>query len=225
MASAGSALNGSSNSIGIHIRSEEDVNRVVAQIRKREEKLRVANEKLKIREARIVEAEETLKKRTDFLDAWEVSLRNKESETTGERRELENLKASLRKISKDLLALSVKTESVFEGAPYEDDIIQDSQIEEVSAKKRSFLGFLGGDRKKAKAGPSEVRVFGKPSTGTRKTTLRQMLETKHERLKAASIDTSKTLSDQEDKAPTCPNCGEKVYEGQLLCLSCDTELT
>ncbi|MCK4445185.1 MAG: hypothetical protein KAW09_11615 [Thermoplasmata archaeon] len=225
MASADSVVNGSPTSIGVHIRSQEDVNRVVAQIRKREETLKVATEKIKMREARLIEAQETLKKRNDFLDAWEVGLRNKEAETTGERKELENLKASLRKIGKDLLALSVKTESVFGGAPYEDDIIEDLEIEEAPEKKKSVLGFLKGGRKNVKAEPPEVRVFGKPSGGTKKTTLRETLEAKRDKLRAVSIDTSQILGVEEGQARTCPNCGEEVSEGQLLCLTCDTELT
>ena len=69
MASSDMAVDGPMTSSGIRIRSKEDLNRVIAQIRKREELLKVATKKLKMKEARFNEAEKKLKKRNEFLDA------------------------------------------------------------------------------------------------------------------------------------------------------------
>lgn len=219
------AMDGPMTSAGIRIRSKEDLNRVIAQVRKREERLKVAMKKLKTREARLNEAEKKLKKRNEFLDAWEVSLKDKEGETVEERQVLENLKQNLRRIGQDLLELSDKTESVFEGAPYDDDMFEDLEIDEPPEEKKSFLGFLKSGPKKAKPVSSENEVFGKPSDEPKKVTLRQTLEAKRDKLKSASIETSQAEGVGDGESYACPTCGAEVSKGEVLCLGCDTELT
>jgi predicted RNA-binding Zn-ribbon protein involved in translation (DUF1610 family) len=224
MASSDVAMDGPMTSSGIRIRSKEDLNRVIAQVKRREEALKVAMKKLKIRETRLDEAEMKLKKRNEFLDAWEVSLKNKEAETMEERQELENLKKNLRRIGQDLLALSDKTESVFEGVPYEDDIFEDLHIEEPPEEKKSFLGFLKGGSKKTKSEPSEDETFGKPNDEIKKVTLRETLEAKRDKLKSATVDSIPMVVEEGTSEYICPNCGEEVSKGEVLCLGCDTEL-
>ena len=219
------AIDGPMTSSGIRIRSKDDLDRVIAQVRKREEALKVAMKKLKVRENRLNEAEKKLEKRNEFLDAWEVSLKNKEAETMEERQELENLKKNLRSIGQDLLALSDKTESVFEGIPYEEDVLDDFQVEEPPEEKKSFLGFLKGGSKKAKHEPSEKETNLDPSSEIKKVTLREALEAKRDRLKSATVDSIPIEVEEGSGEYICPNCGEEVSWGEVLCLGCDTELT
>jgi DNA repair exonuclease SbcCD ATPase subunit len=236
MASSGDIYDGSTfSSKGIRIRSQEDLDRVLAQVRKKENALRSVQKKLKMREARLAEAEKKQKKRNDFLDAWEVSLKSKEAEMVEERQELESMKQSLRKIGQELLALSDKTDSVFEGLPYEEDIFVDMVEEETPEEKKPILGFLKNITKKdsskspKRKGRSKKRRPETKSKGSpqRRKTLRDTLEEKRDRLKTATVETSGLDELEEllqDEVFSCPKCEEDVSANDDVCPGCGAEL-
>ncbi len=228
---------------GIRIRSKEDLNRVIARVRKREAALRSVKNKLRAREVRMAEAEKKLAKRNEFLDAWEVSLKSKESEIMEEREELEEMKRNLREIGHQMLALSDKTDSVFEGLPYDDDILEDFLEEEAPADKKPLLGFLKNRPKKKseefprrKARSKKQRPGSKKVTQSRKAkTLRDTLKEKRDRLKNAGLneldDTSEDTSGLEEleellqnEAFSCPSCNADVSSDDDSCPACGVEL-
>jgi DNA repair exonuclease SbcCD ATPase subunit len=237
---------------GVRIRSQEDLDRVIAQVQKREGMLKTMQRKLKVREARLAEAERKHKKRNDFLDAWEVSLKSKEAEVVDERQELEEMKQSLRKIGNDLLALSDKTDSVFEGLPFEEDIFEDYVDEEVPEEKKPILGFLKGKPKKEnvefprrKSRSKKKRSKAKKATPSKakqaapskpRKTLRDSLMEKRDRLKDADMDSlddpiedTSGLDELEEllqgEVFTCPSCNGEVSSDDDNCPGCGVELS
>lgn len=212
-------------------------------MQKREGRLKAMQKKLKVREARLAEAERKQKKRSDFLDAWEVSLKSKEAEVVDERQELEGMKESLRNIGQELLALSDKTDSVFEGLPSEEDILVDFEEEETPEEKKPIFGFLKGKTRKEsaefprrKARSKKQRSRTKQVTPSRQPkTLRDTLIEKRERLKNASVDSLEdTLSDTsgldeleellQGEVFTCPSCNGEVSSDDDNCPGCGVEL-
>jgi hypothetical protein len=244
MASSSDALDYPTRSRrGVHIRSQEDLDRVISQVQKREGMLKAMQKKLKIREARLAEAEKKQKKRSDFLDAWEVSLKSKEAEVVDERQDLEEMKQSLRKIGGELLALSDKTDSVFEGLPFEEDIFQDYEEEETREEKKPILGFLKGKSKKEnqefprrKGRSKKKRSKTKPVTPTRQPkTLRDTLMEKRDRLRNTDTDSlddppvdTSGLDELEEllqgEVFTCPSCNGEVTSEDDVCPGCGAEL-
>jgi DNA repair exonuclease SbcCD ATPase subunit len=236
MASSSSALEDTFHSSkGFRIRSKEDLNRVIAQVQKREGALKSMQKKLKMREARLAEAERKQRKRNDFLDAWEVSLKSKEAEMVDERQELENMKESLRKIGQELLALSDKTDSVFDGLPYEEDSLGDFMEDETPEDKKSFLPFRKSKpkkdrkespRRKTRSKKPRTQTKTKPTTRQRKT-LRDTLKEKRDRLKTTTLDSSGLDELEEllqDEVFTCPACDAEVSSDDDDCPGCGAEL-
>jgi rubrerythrin len=228
---------------GVRIRSQDDLDRVIAQVQKREGQLKAMQKKLKVREARLAEAEKKHKKRSDFLDAWEVSLKSKEAEVVDERQELEDMKENLRKIGGELMALSDKTGSVFEGSPFEDDVFEDFEEEDILEEKKPILGFLKGKSKKEnmefprrKGRSKKSRSKKKQVTPTRQAkTLRDSLMEKRERLKNADLDSieepdtdTSGLDELEELLQgeifTCPSCRGEVTSDDDSCPGCGAEL-
>lgn len=228
---------------GIRIRSKEDLNRVIARVQKREAALKSVQNKLKAREVRVVEAEKKLAKRNEFLDAWEVSLKSKESEIMEEREELEGMKQNLREIGQQMLALSDKTDSVFEGLPYDDDILEDFLEEETPAEKKPLLGFLKNKpKKKREEFPRRKTRAKKKRSGTKEAapsrkakTLRDTLREKRDRLKNAGLDeldyTPKDTSglDELDYTPEDTSGLEELEEllqnEAFSCPSCNADVS
>ena len=228
---------------GIRIRSKEDLNRVIARVQKREAALRSVQNKLRAREARMAEAEKKLAKRNEFLDAWEVSLKSKESEIMEEREELEGMKGNLREIGQQMLALSDKTDSVFEGLPYDDDILEGFLEEEAPAEKKPLLGFLKNKPKKRseesprrKTRAKKRRSGAKEAAPSRKAkTLRDTLREKRDRLKNTGLDelddTPKDVSglDELDDTPEDTSGLEELEEllqnEAFSCPSCNADVS
>ncbi len=228
---------------GIRIRSKEDLNRVIVRVQKREAALRSVQNKLKAREVRVAEAEEKLAKRNEFLDAWEVSLKSKESEIMQEGEELEGMKRNLREIGHQMIALSDKTDSVFEGLPYDDDVLEDFLEEEAPAEKKPLLGFLKNrPKKKSEKFPRRKARSKKQRPGTKKVTpsrkaktLRDALKEKRDRLKNGGLneldDTPEDISGLEEleellqnEAFSCPSCNADVSSDDDSCPACGVEL-
>lgn len=228
---------------GIRIRSKEDLNRVIARVQKREAALKSVQNKLKAREVRVVEAEKKLAKRNEFLDAWEVSLKSKESEIMEEREDLEGMKQNLREIGQQLLTLSDKTDSVFEGFPYDEDILEDFLEEETPAEKKPLLGFLKNKpKKKREEFPKRKTRAKKQRSGTKEAapsrkakTLRDTLREKRDRLKNAGLDEldepPEDISGLEEleellqnEAFSCPSCNADVSSDDDNCPACGIEL-
>ncbi len=228
---------------GIRIRSKEDLNRVIARVQKREAALRSVQNKLRAREVRMAEAEKKLAKRNEFLDAWEVSLKSKESEIMEEREELEGMKGNLREIGKQMLALSDKTDSVFEGLPYDDDILEGFLEEEAPAEKKPLLGFLKNKPKKKREESRRRKARTKKQrSGTREVapsrkakTLRDTLREKRDRLKNAGLDdlddTPEDVSglDELDDTPEDTSGLEELEEllqnEAFSCPSCNADVS
>jgi DNA repair exonuclease SbcCD ATPase subunit len=234
---------------GIRIRSKDDLDRVIAQVRKKEAELKSVQNRLKAREVRLAEAQQKLAKRNEFLDAWEVSLKSKESEMMEEREEIEEMKQNLRELGQQILALSDKTSAVFEGLPYEDDIFEDFSEDEAPADKKPILGFLKSKPKKGNKEPTKRKARGKKKpSGTTKSaparkgkTLRDTLKEKRDRLKSTGLDDLDELDDLDDtpedtsglkeledllqdEAFTCPSCEGEVSSDDDTCPECGVEL-
>lgn len=208
------------------VRTREDLAQLLMRVRQKEEVLKGLQRKLAIRETRVREAEKKLKKRSDFLDAWEVSLKSKEAELMEERREIENIKKNLRKIGEDLLSLSDKADSILEDIPYEEGILEEIPLEEEPREKRSFFGFLRGRTKK----PPELfeskskSIDSVPST-RKSRTLREVLEEKREKLKTSLPEESlQQRGIEEEEIFACPVCGAEVSEEDESCEGCGVEL-
>ncbi|TET90072.1 MAG: zinc ribbon domain-containing protein [Methanomassiliicoccales archaeon] len=192
--------------------------------------------KLAIKGATLNKAEKKLRKRSEFLDAWEVSLKTKEVEMVSERDEIERLKRLLRKVGEDLLALSERTEPDFESISIDEDIIEDMTLREEPEEKKSFLGLFKGKSKKSK------KIFKspprrRPPPSKERQALREALEAKRERLRSQSAeeltleDIEEPLEDElgvelgeEEAVYSCPACGTEISLNDEVCSGCNAEL-
>lgn len=188
------------SSLGIRIKSKEDLNRVLLQIQKREAIVSTLQKKLALKGAALDKAEKKLKKRSDFLDAWEVSLKNKEAELVEEQEEIERIKTTLRKAGEQILALSQDTQPVFESIPFEEEVFEDVPVEEMPEERKSFLGFLKGKTKKPGRVVRSPPERSQPSKGNKQKSLRDVLEAKRDKLKSVSTE-ELTLDEMEQDEP------------------------
>lgn len=206
------------------------------QIQKREAMVKTLQRKLAIKGATLNEAGKKLRKRSEFLDAWEVSLKTKEVEVVSERDEIERLKRLLRKVGEDLLTLSERTEPDFESVSIDEDIMEDMALREEPEEKKSFLGLFKGKLKKSK------KIFKspprrRPPPSMERQALREALEAKRERLRPQSAeeltleDIEEPLEDElgvelgeEEAVYSCPVCGAEVSLDDEVCSGCNVEL-
>ncbi len=202
------------------------------QIQKREAMVKTLQRKLAVKGATLNKAEKKLRKRSEFLDAWEVSLKTKEVEMVSERDEIERLKRLLRKVGEDLLALSERTEPDFESISIDEDIMEDMALRETPEEKKSFLGLFKGKSKKSK------KIFKspprrRPPPSKERQALREALEAKRERLRSQSAeeltleDIEEPLEDElgeEEAVYSCPVCGAEVSLDDEVCSGCNVEL-
>ncbi|MFQ5883863.1 MAG: hypothetical protein ACE5IO_02040 [Thermoplasmata archaeon] len=223
-------------SVGLRIRTKEDINHILMQIQKREAMVKTLQRKLAIKGATLNEAEKKLRKRSEFLDAWEVSLKTKEVEVVSEREEIERLKRLLKKVGEDLLALSERTEPDFESVSIDEDIIEDMALREKPEEKKSFLGLFKGKSKKSK------EIFKSPPRRRRppsrdRQALREALEAKRERLRTQSTEEFVTEEveepledevgdelDEVEEVYSCPVCGAEISLDDEICSGCNVEL-
>jgi chromosome segregation ATPase len=198
------------------------------QVRKREEAIKGLQRKLAIREKRVREAEKKTKKRSDFLDAWEVSLKSKEAELIEERKEVESMKLNLRKLGEDIMALSDRADTMFEDIPIERDILEEVAMEEEPEDKKSFLGFLKGKPKMAEEPPIPKRRPTRAPSASGEKTLRELLEEKRDKLRSAPAEPSEPIGIEEaveGETYECPVCGVEVSADAEMCHGCSVELT
>lgn len=210
------------------VRSKQDVARLLIQVRKREEVLKSLQRKLAIREKRVREAEKKTKKRSDFLDAWEVSLKSKEAELMEERKEVESMKLNLRKLGEDIMALSDRADAMFEDIPLEDDILEEVAMEEEPEDKKPFLGFLKSKPKEALEPPRRAPTPARVPSGSGQKTLRDLLEEKREKLRTSPPEPSSPIrpeETEEDEIYACPVCGAEVSADDETCEGCSVELS
>lgn len=235
MASSGATVRPTGHSpVGVQIKSKEDINRVLAQIQKREAMVQTLQKKLALKGAALNKAEKKLKKRSDFLDAWEVSLKSKEAELVDEREEVERLKATLKKVAEQIMGMSSKTGEIYETDPFEEEYLEEEAFETKDVDKKSFLSFLRGKSKKsthvAKPPPISERLPAE------KKTLREVLEAKREKLKSVPLEetSDEAIEDlesliEEDEVEeieiyTCPVCDGEVALEDSVCEACGAEL-
>jgi hypothetical protein len=204
------------------------------QIQKREGMVQTLQKKLALKGTALNKAEKKLKKRSDFLDAWEVSLKGKEAELVEEREEVELVKATLKKVAEQIMGMSSKVGEIYETDPFEEDILEEETFETKAEEKKSFLSFLKGKSKKSEdvaSSPSPSR-----SSPVGKKTLREVLEAKREKLKSVSVEETadEAIDDleslieedegEETEVYTCPMCDGEVTLDDLICDGCGAEL-